>query len=99
MPAYIVARLDVKDPTLLKDYLAATPSIIRKFRGRFIARGGATVTLEGPVESRRIVLIEFPELADAKAFYDSPEYSEVRKLRQSAAVAEFIAVDGVRHPV
>ena len=96
MPAYIVARVDVEDPALLRDYLAATPPIIEKFRGRFIARGGATVTLEGPVESRRIVLIEFPELADAEAFYHSPEYSEVRKLRETVSVAEFIAVDGVK---
>lgn len=96
MPAYIVARVDVRDPELLRDYLAATPAIIEKYRGRFIARGGTTVTLEGPTESRRIVIIEFPELADAEAFYKSPEYSGVRKLRENIAVAEFIAVDGIK---
>ncbi|MHC4791978.1 MAG: DUF1330 domain-containing protein [Planctomycetota bacterium] len=96
MPAYIVARVDVRDPELLRNYLAATPSIIEKYHGRFIVRGGSTVTLEGPIESRRIVIIEFPELADAEAFYKSPEYSEVRKLRENIAVAEFIAVDGIK---
>jgi uncharacterized protein (DUF1330 family) len=96
MPAYIVARVDVRDPELLQNYLAATPSIIEKYHGRFIVRGGSTVTLEGPTESRRIVIIEFPELADAEAFYKSPEYSEVRKLRENIAVAEFIAVDGIK---
>lgn len=95
MPAYIVARVDVADPALLKDYLAATPSIIKKYRGRFIVRGGSTVTLEGPTESRRIVIIEFPDMADAEAFYHSEEYSEARKLRDPVAVAEFIAVQGV----
>jgi len=40
--------------------------------------------------------MEFPSLADAKAFHDSPEYSEVRKLREGIAVAEFIAVEGVK---
>ncbi|MHC4540451.1 MAG: DUF1330 domain-containing protein [Planctomycetota bacterium] len=53
------------------------------------------MTLEGPPESRRIVIIEFPELSDAEAFYNSPEYSEARKLREGVAVADFIAVDGV----
>jgi uncharacterized protein (DUF1330 family) len=96
MPAYIVARVDVRDPELLRNYLAATPSVVEKYRGRFIVRGGSTVTLEGPTELRRIVIIEFPDLADAEAFYKSPEYSEARKLRDNIAVAEFIAVDGIK---
>jgi uncharacterized protein (DUF1330 family) len=95
MAAYLIARVKVDDVSLLKDYLAATPPIVKKYHGRFIARGGSTLTLEGPEESRRIVVIEFPTLSDAEAFYRSPEYSQVRKLREGVAVAEFIAVDGV----
>lgn len=96
MSAYMVIRIEAKDPALLKDYQAATPAIIEKFNGRFIARGGEIMTFEGPVETRRIVLIEFPGLSDAEAFYRSPEYSEARKLRESVSTAEFIAVDGVK---
>lgn len=96
MPAYIVARVDVDDPALLKDYLAATPPIVEKYHGRFIVRGGSTVTLEGPKESRRIVIIEFPDMTDATAFYHSKEYSEARKLREGIAVAELIVVDGIK---
>lgn len=95
MPAYLIARVDVDDPALLKDYQAATPPIIAKYGGRFVARGGATVTLEGPIESRRVVIIEFPSLSDAEAYYRSPEYSEARERRERVAVAELIAVDGV----
>jgi uncharacterized protein (DUF1330 family) len=54
------------------------------------------VTLEGPIETRRVVIIEFPELADAEAFYHSSEYAQARKLREGIAVAEFIAVEGVQ---
>jgi len=96
MTAYIVARVEVDDPTLLKDYQAATSPIIERHRGKFMARGGSTVTLEGPAESRRIAIIEFPDLSDAQAFYQSPEYSEARRLREGIAVAKFIAVDGVK---
>ncbi len=95
MAAYLIARVEVEDVALLKDYLAATPPIIEKYHGKFIARGGATITFEGPEETRRIVLIEFPSLSDAKAFYHSKEYTEVRKLREGIAVGEFIAVDGI----
>ena len=95
MPAYIVIRIDVDEPELLKDYQVAAPPIIEKYHGKFIARGGSVVTLEGPAESRRIVIIEFPALSDAEAFYHSPEYTEARELRAGIATAEFIAVDGV----
>ena len=94
MAAYLIARVDVEDIALLKDYLAATPPVIEQYHGKFIARGGTTITFEGPEETRRIVLIEFPSLSDAKAFYYSPEYTEVRKLREGVAVGEFIAVEG-----
>jgi uncharacterized protein (DUF1330 family) len=96
MPAYLIIRIAADDPALLKDYQVATPSIIEQYGGRFIARGGRVVTLEGPPESRRVVIIEFPELADAEAFYHSSEYTAARKLRQGVAVAEFIAVDGIK---
>ena len=95
MAAYLIARVEVEDLSLLKDYFLATPPIVKKYHGKFIARGGSTVTLEGPQESRRIVLIEFPSLSDAEAFYHSPEYSQARMLREGVAVADFIVVDGI----
>jgi uncharacterized protein (DUF1330 family) len=95
MAAYLIARVGVEDIALLKDYMAATPPIVEKYHGKFIARGGMTLTFEGPEETRRIVLIEFPSLSDAKAFYHSKEYTEVRKLREGVAIGEFIAVEGV----
>lgn len=95
MSAYFIVRIDAKNPALLKDYQAAVPPILKKYRGKFIARGGPTITLEGPEESRRIVIIEFPDVSDAKAFYHSPEYTEARKLREGVAVMEAITVAGI----
>ena len=48
----------------------------------FIARGGGMVTLEGPEETLRVVLIEFPSIERAKAFYDSAEYARTKRLRE-----------------
>ena len=95
MPGYIIARIDVTDWDRYKEYVKATPAVIAQFGGRFIARAGETITLEGPAENRRVVLIEFPSLEMAKAFYDSPVYREVMKLREGAAEAQLVAIDGV----
>ena len=94
MTAYIVVRMKVTDPEQYKRYTARTPDCVASFGGRFIVRGGETVTLEGPEFSDRMVVIEFPSLDRAKEFYNSPEYTEIKALRAHAAVGEFIAVEG-----
>jgi len=95
MPAYIIVRAQVTDPAKYQEYAKLTPAAVAKHGGKYIARGGEVVTLEGPDEKRRLVVIEFPTLEKAKAFYHSPEYSAAKKVRAGAAVSEFIAVDGV----
>jgi uncharacterized protein (DUF1330 family) len=95
MAGYLIARVDVTDPEKYQDYTAVTPGLIAKYGGRFIVRGGETVTLEGPQETGRVVVIEFDSLEQAKAFYDSEEYQAAIKLRAGAATAQFIVVAGV----
>ncbi|MDQ3744967.1 MAG: DUF1330 domain-containing protein [Acidobacteriota bacterium] len=94
MAAYIVARVDVMDWEAYREYMRHTPRVIQKFGGRFIARGGEMVTLEGPEETLRVVLIEFPSLEQAKAFYKSPEYAQTKRLRERGGEAQFVAVEG-----
>src|SRR6185503_16288401 len=94
MPAYIIGTIEVTNAARYREYMKVTPGIIARFGGKFIARGGEVFTLEGPRETRRIVIIEFPNLERAKAFFHSDEYAEARKLRTGAATAQFLAIDG-----
>ena len=94
MPAYIIARVEVTDPMRYRDYTNVTPGVIARYGGKFIVRGGQVVTLEGPVESRRLVVIEFPSLEQAQAFYHSEEYSKAKTLRAGAAEGQFLAIQG-----
>jgi uncharacterized protein (DUF1330 family) len=95
LPAYMIARVKVTDPEQYKKYIAVTPGIIEKFGGRFIARGGEAVTLEGPQETGRIVVIEFPALENIRNFYASAEYKAAMKLREGAAEMRLVGVAGV----
>lgn len=94
MPAYLIVRIEVTDWSRYREYTAATPAVVAQFGGKFIARGGEMETLEGPAETRRVVILEFPSLAQAKAFFHSEEYSRVKKFREGAAIGEFLAIDG-----
>jgi uncharacterized protein (DUF1330 family) len=95
MSAYLIARVEITNPERYQDYIRATPVVIAKFGGKFIARGGKVVNLEGPEETRRVVIIEFPTLERAEAFFKSDEYKKVKQFRAGAAVGEFLLVDGV----
>jgi uncharacterized protein (DUF1330 family) len=95
MPALIIFRIKVSDPSLLKEYQVKIPPLVEKYKGKFLVRGGQVATLEGPEENCRIVVIEFPELDDAKAFYHSVEYKEAKKLRENISEFECIAVQGI----
>lgn len=95
MTAYVILKIKVIDQVKLKEYQQVAPSIIKKFGGKMLVRGGEIATLEGTVESRRIVMIEFPNLEKAKEFYQSADYKKAIKLRNGAAVFESIAVEGL----
>ena len=95
MAAYMIARVRVTDPTRYQKYVASTLPTIEKFGGRFLARGGRTVTFEGSEETRRVVILEFPSLERAQEWYASEDYQTVKKLRVGAAEGSFVMVDGV----
>ena len=95
MAAYLLARVEVTDWERYKEYTKKTPGAIAKYGGKFIIRAGDMVTLEGPEETRRVVLIEFPSLEKVKESYYSQEYQEAKKLREGAAIGQFLAIDGV----
>jgi uncharacterized protein (DUF1330 family) len=94
MAAYIIAKVNITDWDQYKEYTKVTPGVIEKFGGRFLARGGEIITLEGPEETRRVVILEFPSLEKAKEFYYSKEYTEAKKLREGVATASFLLIDG-----
>lgn len=94
MPAYIIARVEVTDPEKYKGYAALTPGAIAAHGGRFVARGSEVTTLEGEDETRRVVVIEFADVATAKKFWNSPEYGEAKAKRENAAVMQAIIVEG-----
>lgn len=94
MPAYIVVETDIHDPEQYELYKQAAPPAVAAGGGRFLARGGELVVLEGDWQPKRIVLLEFPDLEAAKRFYDSPEYQDAKRLREGAAGFNMVAVEG-----
>ena len=94
MAAYWIAHVTVTDAERYAGYQALAPAAFARFGARFLARGGKAEVLEGPAHARHVV-IEFPDLAAARACYDSAEYRAARAARAGAADVAVVIVAGL----
>jgi uncharacterized protein (DUF1330 family) len=94
MSAYVIAEIEITDPDVYEDYKKSVAASLSAYGGKFLARAGACVALEGSWQPPRLVVIEFPSMARAKQWWASPEYSEPKSQRQRSANTRMIVVDG-----
>ena len=92
--AYWIVRVEVSDRELYPEYLAAAKPAFEKYGARFIVRGGNFEAMEGSHRERNVV-VEFSDLETACACYRSPEYQRAKAIRNAAADADFVIVEGV----
>jgi uncharacterized protein (DUF1330 family) len=92
-PAIYVSEFEVTDPDGMKPYSANVENSFASFGGRYIVRGGSVVSQEG-MPSKRIVMIEFPSMAQALAWYDSPAYARLKPIRHRYATSRVYTVQG-----
>jgi uncharacterized protein (DUF1330 family) len=95
VPAYVVTEIEVIDTERYEAYKQMVAPSIAAYGGKFLVRGGATETLEGTWSPRRLVIVEFSSKAQAKAWWDSPQYAEAKALRQATARTEMVVAEGV----
>jgi uncharacterized protein (DUF1330 family) len=95
MPAYMFVRVKVTDPKRFAEYGKAIEKLVPKFGGKYLARGKVAAVLEGEFDTSEGTLIaEYPSVEKIKELWHSPEYAEVRKLRENAGEAHVIVIDG-----
>jgi len=94
MSAYVIGDIEVTDPAAYEEYRKQVLAVVTQYGGKFIVRGGRIDPKEGGWTPKRLVLLEFPSLAQAQKWYDSPEYAPLIKLRQKASKGRLIIVEG-----
>ena len=94
MTAYVILDIEVTDPEGYKEYVALAPDSVKLYGGKYIVRSGPNETLEGDWHAKRLVILEFPSVEQAKAWLNSPEYKPVRALRHKYARSNMVVVEG-----
>jgi len=95
MPAYVIVNTRVSDPSRIQTYRDLAEQSIKQFGGTYLARGGPLSVLEGAYHPERMVLVEFPTLDRAQAWYASQGYAEARKAREGIAEFDMVLVEGL----
>ena len=98
MAGYVIAIVEVTNAEGYRRYSEQVPATIAKYRGGYLVRGGKTEVREGEWPGPRTVIIEFPSLARALEWYESPEYKPLRPIRQANSRARIAFFEGVANP-
>jgi uncharacterized protein (DUF1330 family) len=94
--AYLVGLVTVKNKDWVKDYRPKTAELLKKYGGRILVRGKPAEVLEGSApEADAILVVEFPSMEKASAWYNDPDYQPLIELRQTGAEVDFVLVKGL----
>jgi uncharacterized protein (DUF1330 family) len=95
VPAYVIYQGEILDPARYDEYKVQAAESILAAGGRYVVRGGDVEVLEGEAPAGRTVVLEFPTRQAAIDWYRGERYTEVRKIREGAAIARMYVIDGV----
>lgn len=95
MTAYVIVDIKVTNPIRYEEYKTLAAPTVELYGGKYIARGGRTETLEGDWSPSRLVILQFESVEQAKSWLNSPEYTEVRKIRHQTAVSQMVVIEGI----
>jgi uncharacterized protein (DUF1330 family) len=96
MPAgYLIANVRVTNPEQYAEYRKWSSAAFEAHNAEVCVRGGQVEVMEGDWHPERVVVVKFPSLDAAKAFYNSPEYGKARAAREGAAIMRLVIVEGV----
>lgn len=96
MPAYMIVTASIKDrDAFISGYGAAAGALVEKMGGKYLLRGPGAELLEGDFgDGASMVISEWPDKAAVRAFWNSAEYQEVKKLREGIADCQVLLIEG-----
>jgi len=94
MSAYFIVDVEIHDMPGMVEYRQQVPGTMAKYGGRYVVRGGKFETLEGTWHPKRLSLVEFPSVEQAKLWYDSEEYRSFKAMRLKAAKTNVVLLEG-----
>jgi len=92
----VIARISDRE-AFIHGYGAAAAALVERFGGKYVLRGPGAELLEGAFgDGASMVISEWPDKTAAKAFWNSPEYAEAKKLREGIADCQVLLIEAAK---
>lgn len=88
--------LSITDEQGMQHYRERVMATVDHYGGRYVAIGGPLELIEGEARPTFPVVIEFPSMEQAQRWYGSPEYADLKQLRQRSATANAFFLQGIQ---
>ena len=95
MPAYVIGDIRVTDTSQYETYVPPALASITQYGGRVLVAGPTLELLDGGPAPERTVVVEFPDAAAAKRWYQSPEYQEALPIRLRSSQGRVFLIEGM----
>ncbi len=97
MNAYLIADIKIVDPAMYQQYIEKAESIVLKYGGRYLVRGGKSFPLSGNWEPERILVMEFESMTALQTCFNSVEYLAIASLRTESTRSRSIIIEGMSY--
>ena len=94
-PAYLIAHVQVTDPEVWKQYIAALPGTLAPYHVKTLARAPAVAMDASTAPAGSTVILAFNSMDDLKAWWNSPAYQAIIPLRDKSSKSRIYAVQGL----
>ena len=95
MSAYVIFDVEIRDMSKYQEFMKGVKPALDAAGARYLARGGIHKVYEGDWKPRRIVILEFPSVAEWEAFYAGPVYQGLKEIRDECSSARLVSVEGI----
>jgi len=95
MSAYAILQINITNQENYKEYLNQVTTIVKKYQGDYIVRGGKSDVVLGKWDYQRTVVVKFPSYEAAIQWYNSEDYAPIKKIREDNSEGNCIIIEGV----
>lgn len=95
MSAYLITDVEVTDENVYRQFREQVTPVIESYGARFVARGGEIEIIDGVWTPKRLAIVEFNSMEQARSWLASPEFKALDGIRTRSSNINMVLVEGV----
>ena len=95
MAAYAIGYLTLRNSDWVAEYSAHMPALAQKHGGKPLAKAKPVALESAPMLPETQIIVEFPSMEHAQAWYNDPAHASLKKLRQGGADFSMVLLNGL----